>query len=43
MPVGMMTLGKAGAGTGVSVDQKVTTIRPMLAWEYEEKIAFKMM
>ena len=41
MPVGMMTLGETGAvGTGVSVDQKVATIRPMLAWEYEEKIAF---
>ena len=43
MPVGMMTLGKPGAGTGVSVDQKVATIRPMLACEYEEKIAFKML
>ena len=38
----MMTLGEAGTGTGVSVDQKVATIRPMLAWEYEEKIAFKI-
>ena len=31
LPVSMVTLGKAGAGTGVFVDQKVVTI--MLAWE----------
>ena len=36
MPVSMMTWGKAGAGTGVSVDQKVVII--MLAWEYDEKM-----